>query len=179
MIEEPILTLRSIVKPSLNKMPRFLRGSYSGALGVALWLYGGIFLSTSSLTFWGWPIFLIGLILIAWGLLPYRKLTRLENNPNEIILTDLEELYFSMQGTSTFKIALENIEEMAYLDDNSHYGIGLWIKSPKTKHIIVLHPTLDFQAYLKDCQKRYFCDVFFPNFSKRSFKELEELYKNI
>lgn len=176
-MEESILALKSIIKPSLKKVA-LLRGTILGILGIALWLYGGIFLSTNSLTIWGWPIFIVGLLLITWGLLPYRKLTRLENNPNEIIVTDLEELYFK-QGTPVFKIALENIEEMAYVDNNSHYGIGLWIKKPQTKNILVLHPTLDLKAYLKDCQNRYFCDVFLPNFSKRSFKELEELFKNV
>ena len=68
---------------------------------------------------------------------------------------------------------------MAWLDDDKRYGIGLWIKKPQSKHITVLHPTLDFNAYLKNSQKQYLCDLFFPYFSKRSFQELEELYKSI
>lgn len=175
-MEEQILKLRSSIKPSLKKSV-ILRGSLLSALGVALWLFSGIFFSITTLSTWGWPIFLIGGILITIGLLPYRKLSRLENNPHEIVITDLDELYFSM-GTPIFKIHLEKIEEMAFLDDEKRYGIGIWIKKPIDKNVIVLHPTLDFNAYLADCQKRYFCDIFFPYFSKRSFQELEEVYKS-
>lgn len=177
-MEETILTLRSSIKSSLKKS-MILRGSLLSVLGVALWLYGGIFLSINTLSTWGWPIFLIGGILITIGLLPYRKLTRLENKPHEIVVTDLEELYFSQMGVPLLKISLGNIEEMAFLDDDKRYGIGLWIKKPINKNVQVLHPGIDLNTYLKDCQKRYFCDVFFPYFSKRSFQELEELYKTI
>lgn len=178
MKEEPILTLRSSVKSSLKKSV-ILRGSLLGALGIALWLYGGIFLSMATLSTWGWPIFLIGGILIALGLWPYRKLTRLENKPHEMVVTDLEELYFSQSGVPLFQISLENIEEMAFLDDDKRYGIGLWIKNPANKYIKVLHPGINLNTYLMDCQKRYFCDVFLPYFSKLSFQELEDLYKNL
>ena len=40
------------------------------------------------------------------GLLPYRKLLRLESKPNEIVVTDLEKFLFTMKGTPMFKIAL-------------------------------------------------------------------------
>jgi hypothetical protein len=177
-MEDAVLTLMSSVKPSLKKSV-LMRGTLLGAFGISLWLYGGIFLSIDTLTFWGWPIFFIGGILITIGLLPYRRLTHLENKPHEIIVTDLEELYLSLNGVAYFKISLENIEEMAFLDDDKRYGIGLWIKNPKQKNIIILHPSLQLDAYLKDCQKKYFCDVFCPYFSKRSFQELEELYQVI
>lgn len=177
-MEEPILKLSSSVRPSLKKST-IIRGTILGGLGVALWLYGGIFLTIETLTIWGWPILLIGGILIVLGLFPYRKLIRLENKPNEIVVTDLEELHFSLQGVPMFNVELENIEEMAFLDDDKRYGIGLWIKNPKTKYITVLHPSLDLNIYLNNCQKDYFCDLFFPFFSKRSYQELEELFKSV
>lgn len=177
-MEEAVLTLRSSIKASLKKQT-IIRGTILGGLGISLWLFGAIALPENTLNFWGWPILLIGGILIVIGLLPYRRLSRLENRPHEIVVTDLEELYCSMHGTPFFKIALENIEEMAYLDDENRYGIGLWIKLPKNKYIEVLYPSLVLETYLKDCQKHYFCDVFLPFFSKRSFEELEEIYKNI
>ncbi len=177
-MEESILTLRSSIKPSLKKNT-LIRGTILGALGVSLWLFAAIGLPENTLNFWGWPILFIGGILITIGLLPYRKLYRLENNPHEIVITDLEELYFYMQGSPFLKVALENIEEMAYLDDDKRYGIGLWIKNPKSKNMTILHPSLVADNYLKECQEQYFCDVFLPYFSKRSFQELEELYKSI
>lgn len=176
-MEEPLLTLRSSVRPSLKKTA-LIKGSILGGLGIALWLYGGIFLSIETLTIWGWPILIIGGGLISSGLFPYRKLVRQENNPHKIIVNDLEELEFYSQGTPLFKVSMDNIEEMAFLDDDIRYGIGLWIKNPKTQYIEVLHPSLDLSAYLKKCQKDYFCDLYFPFFSKRSYQELEELFKN-
>lgn len=177
-MEESLLTLRSSIKPSLKKS-KLIRGTLLSLIGVSLWFYGGLFLSTATLTIFGWPILIIGGILIAGGLIPYRKLVRLENKPNELTVTDLEELYFSMQEVPMFKIALENVEEMAFLDDDRRYGIGVWIKHPKSKNVIVLHPSLELNAYLRDCQKYYFCDLFFPFFTKRSFQELEEIYKSV
>lgn len=175
-MEEPILKLRSSIKPALKKSV-LLRGTLLGISGLALWLYGGIYLPINVLTVWGWPILILGGVLIIFGLVPYRKLTRVENKPNELILTDLEELNIYVEGIPFLKVDFENIEEMAYLDDEKRYGIGLWIKNPKTKHIIILHPLLDLNLYLKNTQKRYFCDIFLPYFSKRSFQELEEAYK--
>lgn len=175
-MEEAILTLRSSIKPSLKKAT-LIRGSCLGFIGITCWLFGALFLPLSVLANWGWLFLLIGGAFITFGLLPYRKLTRLENKPHEIIVTDLEELYFSMQGTLIFKVALDKIEELAYLDDDVRYGIGLWIKEP-SKNLVILHPSLDLNSYLKDCQKRYFCDLYCPYFSKRSYQELEDLYKN-
>lgn len=156
-----------------------MRGSILGFAGISLWLFGGIFLPMNVLSFYGWPIFILGGLLIIVGLLPYRKLLRLENKPHEVIVTDTEELFFALQGIPTLKIALENIEEMAYLDDDKRYGIGLWIKNPKNKNISLEFSALDLNRYLSECQKDYDCDVFFPYFSKRSFQELEEIYKSL
>lgn len=176
-MEEIILKLRSSIRPALKKKT-MIRGSILGGLGILLWVYSGLFLSISTLTIFGWPIFLTGGILITLGLLPYRKLTRLENKPHEIIITDLDELSYFSQGVPMFKISMKNIEEMAFLDDDVRYGIGFWIKTPASKHIEILHPSLDLNVYLKNCQKDYFCDIFFPYFTKRSFEELEELTNN-
>ncbi len=177
-MEETILTLHSSIKPSLKKN-KLLQGSILAILGVSLWLYCGIFLSINILSTWGWLALMMGGVLITFGLMPYRQLTRLENNPHQIVVTDLEELYFSISGAPVFTIALENIEEMAYLDDDKRYGIGLWIKKPIIKNVHLLNPSLNFDAYLKNTQKQYFCDIFLPYFSKRSFQEFEDLYKNI
>jgi hypothetical protein len=175
-LKDPILTLKSSIKPSLKKSV-LIRGTILGALGLSIWLFGGIFLSISTLTLWGWPILICGGLLITWGLLPYRKLIRLENCPNEIVITELEELLFSQQGRPLLMVYLENIEELAFLDDDNRYGIGLWVKKPVLENIITLTPSLDLIFYQEDCQKKYFCDVFLPNFSKRSFTELEEIIK--
>lgn len=175
MEEQPVLTLRSTIKPSLKKN-QILRGSLLGGLGVIIWLYGALFLSLNTLATWGWLILILGGLFIAWGLVPYRKLMRLENRPHKIILTDLDELYFLSQNITLFKVELKNVEEMAYLDDNERYGIGLWIKNPM-KNIQTLHPSLQLEEYLKDTRKRYLCDLFFPFFSKPSYQELEDFYK--
>lgn len=174
MKEEIVLTLHSSIRPSLKKNV-LMKGSLLALCGVSLWLYGGVFLSIATLTNWGWPILILGGALVTWGLLPYRRLTLLENVPHKIIVTDVEELVFYMKDSPLLKIPLDDITEMAYLDNDKQYGIGIWLKKPVSKNFEVLQADLDIEKYLDNCQKKYFCDAFFPFFSKRSFQELKDV----
>lgn len=175
-MEQSRITFRSSIHRALKKSV-LLRGTIWASIGVLLWVLAGVFLPLSVLTIWGAPILLLGGALIVVGLLPYRRLSRQENKPNELILTELDELYIFFERTGMFKVELKNIETMAYLDDDTRYGIGLWIKYPKKSHITLLNPHIKIDEYLKNCQKDYQCDIFLPYFSKRTYQEIEEIYK--
>ena len=123
------------------------------------------FLSLQTLSTWGLPLLLIGGAFITYGLLPYRRLMRLENNPYQIIISESEQLIFFMDKHPLLKIPLKDIEEIAFLDDDHRYGIGLWLKKPLSNDLEYLSPNQTFEQYRTHCQKEYFCDVFFPYFS--------------
>jgi hypothetical protein len=176
-MEEPILSLNSTIHSSIKKAT-LIKGTIYGAAGMSLWLYGGIFLSPSVLATWGWVLLLLGGVFITLGLLPYRQLSYLENTPHQVKVDSLNELYFALHGRILFKVSLEKVDGMAYLDDDKHYGIGLWI-APTSKDITALHYSLDLPLYVEENQKKYFCDLFLPYFSKRSYYELEEIYRSL
>lgn len=176
MKDDAVLTLHSSIKPSLKK-EKVLQGSLWGALGIAIWLFGALFLTLEIFTLWGLPILLIGGGFITYGLLPYRKLTRLESNPHQILVDESEQLIFFMDKQPLIKISLKDIEEIAYLDDDNRYGIGLWLKKTLSQNFEWMLSNPNFEQYRSQCQKNYFCDVFLPYFSKRSFEELELMTK--
>jgi hypothetical protein len=166
-----------MVKPSIKKRA-LMRGTFSGALGIFLWTFAAIFLEPSSLYIWGWPIFIFGGLLILVGLLPYRRWSRLETSPHELTINEFEELTYYMQKQPVLRVKLMYVEEIAYLDDEERYGIGLWIKKPLLEHVDLINPSLNLTLFQEENQKNFFCDLYFPFFSKRSFLELEEAVKS-
>lgn len=144
------LCLRSSIKPALKRSLLF-RGTLLATLGIALLIYAGLTLSVATLEHWGLPIFGISLALITAGLLPYKRLTRLEMHPHELLLTSDHEIRFFQKRTLCITLSWENIEKIAYVDHPSRYGIALWLKNPDSK-------------------------VFFPFFSERSYHEMIDFF---
>ncbi len=86
------------------------------------------------------------------GLLPYRKLARLEINPDKIVIQPDESLQYYVKGKNTLTIPLNSIAKVEYVEQSNGYGIILWQKdSPGT--------------------------FFFPYFTQSSFEELLQLIK--
>jgi len=105
------------VPPNLIKKTLLL-GSLKGFLGLILLPFGGIF-------------FIAGLLLIAWGLIPYRQLKKLEQAPPTLTLTD-QGLSYKMGEKTTF-FPLNDIQTIDYKEDNIIIqGISLPLFSEKT-----------------------------------------------
>lgn len=161
------LTLRSSLPSSLLRDTLF-RGSILAIIGLALIIYSGIFLSPSELRTWGFFLVILSFIIIALGLIPYRRLTRLELNPYKLTAVERDHLEFQMTN-QTIDIPFSAIEKMTYIQNGNIYGIGLHIKP----EFSILKAELKSRA-LKYYQNRFHVDLFFPYFSQRSFHELEE-----
>lgn len=165
------LRLRSTIKPSLLRRV-LLRGSILAILGACILLYANIFISVDELSTWGLLIVCIALTLIAIGLIPYRKLTRLERHPYEMIAA--EQIVTLKKDNPLFSFPINSIEKIAYIEQDNSYGIGIWLKNPEK---ILLHiPKFEMNRFKLKTQQHDSCDLFLPYFSERSCKSLEDFY---
>ena len=92
------LVVRSCIQTSLLSFI-LKRGALLGGSGVLLLIFGGTFLPLEILSVWGVPLFFIGMTLVTGGLLPYRKLNRLQLRPHEIHC-DGKNLFFLVKTES-------------------------------------------------------------------------------
>lgn len=169
------MAIRSSIRPELKRQV-LMRGSMIGGCGALLLLATGVFLPLSLLKIWGWAIFLIGIGLITLGLLPYRKLTRLESKPQTI---EMKEDRFSLTSNQKplFTVPFSAIEKMAYINTSSDYGIAIWLHNPLTDKIVVHSEKFDIEKYRELSQRKFGCDLMLPYFSQRGFDELQELWQ--
>jgi hypothetical protein len=165
------LTIRSSIKTELFKKI-LLRGSFFSALGFIPLLYGSLWMNASTLSTWGIPLFFLGIGFITLGMLPYKRLTTLQQHPNCIHLIDEKTLIYEHLGKQTLSIPLQTIESASYQEDPSNYGICIFLESRPEEKIIVQDPRFAYERYQNESRKRYGCDLFFPYFSKRGFDKL-------
>lgn len=103
--------------------------------GLTLALCGALLLSTmgvwaplSVLEVWGLPTFCLGIFLIGWGLIPYRKLTRLETHPHQLIIDETSLTFLASRGgVRTYH--LSEIKQMNYWESKTRYGLQLELES--------------------------------------------------
>lgn len=88
--------------PTIALQKALYWGSLKGFLGLILLPFGGL-------------IFVAGLLLIAWGLIPYRKLKTLSTSPPVITITDEGVTYFN--GTLQTFFPLSSIHSSEYKTD--------------------------------------------------------------
>lgn len=168
-----ILSVRSTIYPQIMRKTLF-RGVFVGLLGILIIIYAGIAIPEKTLSVWGFPLFMLGIGLLTFGLIPYRRLTRLESKPDELIVTDSNDLEFYSKATILMHIPIESIERVEYLKKNQLYGVGVWLKRNQSSKKVVFHPNFDIAAFQKRAD-RFGADLFFPYFSERSVKELQEV----
>ena len=141
-------------------------------------LYGALFMDVSTLSTWGIPLFFTGIGLIAFGMLPLRRLTQLQQNPSLLILVEDKFLEYHLLGEKILTIPCDFIETLNFLESDTAYGICLKLKKSKKispLKILVHHPHFAYKKYRKKSQKQHQCDLFFPYFSLRGFQKLQEV----
>jgi hypothetical protein len=170
-----MMTLRSSIHPKL--MWRVLvKGSILAGVGVLLLLLTGMFLPLEEMKQWGPIIFILGLGCVTFGLLPYKRLKKLEVNPY-ILRLDENDLYFFINETSIFMIPLVSIDTIQYIEKKESYGIGILLKSPLPQKLVVQDPRFNLSAFRKKSNKQG-SDLFFEYFSQRSYETLSEAIKH-
>lgn len=96
-------------------------------------------------------ILIAGLGLIALGLIPYRRLQRLEVRPNELVISEHGLIYYK-GGDLQWKLPYSSIQRLSFQETAWRYGIAL------------------------DVEGRF--DLFLPYFTKRSFQILDQAFKD-
>ena len=159
------MKLRSSIKPEFARNMLF-RGTLLAGIGIALLVFGGAFIPASYLSQWGLILFLVAGGLVAWGLIPYRRLMQLEVKPNELII-DQKSIEVTFKRKPTLVIPFSAIQEMRYLENSKIYGIQIWLKKDAAEKVVIQDSQFDPKS-----SRKYGCDLFLPYFSKNSFNEL-------
>lgn len=106
------------------KQHLLFRGVLFSSLGTLLLLGMGIFARQEILSNWGLPSFSLGIFLIAYGMIPYRNLTKLEIHPHQIIF-DREAFTFISNKGNNFTVPYQDIKTIRFFEKKTHYGLWL------------------------------------------------------
>lgn len=159
------------VKATLMRRVLF-RGILWGSIGILGLILSAILLSHTEMALWGPFLFCAGMTAIVIGLLPYRRLTRLESHPDKLSVDSSSYLTYFSKGKKVFTIPSQVIKEILYIDRDSHYGIGIRL-NPQSKEKICVHRRhFDMKTFQEKSQRDNACDLFFPYFTQRSFQQL-------
>lgn len=176
MVNHEKITFRTAIKPGLVRIT-LKRGAPLAVLGASIIIIGGTLLPLAALKIWGIPLFFLALILISIGWLPYRKLQRLELKPNTLEY-DGEFLVYFQNGKGLFKIPILSIEKVDSLENESHYGLRIWLKEPIPDKIRVLQRGFNYESYMNRSGNRFGCDLFLPYFTQRNVEEIKVLLES-
>ncbi len=170
MIKESFI-VRSSISSQLLKTILF-KGFAIAFLGILVLLFAGTIMPPLILQTWGWMLFLISLGLIVIGLLPYRRLSRLQLKPNEIVFKDLNYLIFYSKGRKILTLSMQSIAHISYVHHPKRYGIAIWLKPPPITPIVIHQFPKEVEELRYKGQLAGGADVFFPYFNRRAYDEL-------
>lgn len=169
-----MLALHSKIRPELLRATLF-RGMVFAGAGVFLFLAAGTRFPIALLQRVGLPVALIGFFLILVGMIPYKRLNRLETKPHRISCID-GEMIFSKESKPLFKLPLQTIQEVSYLEKGTLYGLGINLKTPLPKALTVLQNKKSFATFFaRTLQKFENTDLFLPYFMEKDKREIERL----
>jgi hypothetical protein len=167
MLDE--IKVYSAITPARQRNVLF-KGSLIASLGLFLLVIGGIYLPLSLLQYIGFPVLALAFALIYLGLMPYRRLMKLEKNPDQLIATNKGYLQYCRGNERIITIPFSNIQQLIYVEKDNEYGAGIWLKDQKN---VVLHNEGDLLLKKQKSSKEIFgCDLFLPFFTRRSLTRL-------
>lgn len=164
------IKIQSVVSTLAIKQALFRGVAFAGA-GLFILVLAGAFMPVGELRIWGYIIFGLGIGLIAYGLVPYRKLSQLQMRPNELCLTGENSLDYYTLGIRRIKMPIRSIEQIKYADE----GILVWLKNPVPEPVIIYEKLSGLKKIRKDGQRfGPHASFFFPYFNKKSFAILAQ-----
>ena len=125
MVQDKVVIHTSISSNILKHT--LLKGAAIANLGALIVIFSGSFLPLSLMKDWGLILFLFAMILVTAGLLPYRKMAKLQANPNQFILLDPNHAAFIEKGKKLLTLPLSSVKKSEYIEDSRVYGIALWL----------------------------------------------------
>jgi hypothetical protein len=120
----------STIRPCL-KRHLIQRSLLFACPGFFLIFYMGVFLPVSSLERWGIWGFISAFILISCGMIPYRRITRLELHPHSLSL-GREGFYFHHTRKGEKFFSFQEIQTAYFIQKKGFYGIRLHLKEKKS-----------------------------------------------
>jgi len=162
-------TLRSSISKEL-KQKTIKRGAPFALCGASLLLVAA-FLPLSFLKSFGFALFAISCILIAIGLVNYRRLLYLELNYFELQVGE-HHMTFCQKGRSIFTVEHTSIQKLEFKQTQAHYGIEVWLLPPIQNSVRVHIPKRKFRLFLS--KWKYESDLFLPFFTEKSLQELKK-----
>ena len=147
------------------------RGSAVAGLGIVIILIAGIEMPPEQLALWGIPILLLGLALIALGLIPYRIISRRRDTPDLLSITD-EGMTYTQGGKPTLTIPFDTLSRVSFLDQAPAYGVLIQLKEHPAEKVHVHTRDYDALRIRHKTRRRFGADLFFPFFLKSEFDEL-------
>lgn len=160
------------------KQRKLLKGTLLALIGAGAMVCAGTGIGAEKLSQWGWLIYSAGFGLIAWGLIPYRRLSSLEMQPHRLVINSSGDWLFSYKGKLLLGISGEALDRISYSQSAKNYGIKVHLKRPITEKIKLYSQGLALRQ-IRTLARTHNCDLFFPFFSKRTFMQLEQELKSV
>lgn len=151
-----------------------LRAAFIGGIGVAALVAGGSFMPVDELSIFGFPLLLVAGGLMTWSMLPYRKMTRLEDKPDELWISPKGAIVYAKGGNPTLTIPEIAISKIFYIDKPDIYGICISIKPQPLEKVRIHDGSLDYAHFQYSNIRTYGCDIFLPFFSARTCEAIKE-----
>jgi len=123
------LKLFSVAQTKVKNRLLF-QGMTLGGAGVFILFVFGVWAPLTFLNAWGLLIFSLGIFLIGWGLIPYKRFTRLETHPHTILLDDKRLIFVSNKGGKCI-IPYSEIRKITYFESKTKYGLRLETKKSR------------------------------------------------
>ena len=164
----------SVQKVLLKK--KLMIGSIFSISGALMITSIGSFGSVVFLDHWGFSVIFLGFALIAWGLIPYRKLSRLSGSPNALKISKNGISYID-RNRAMFFIPFISIKNIRFIKRKDRYGIGIDLEKGLKKKIQILDPRFKPRTFLIYSQKWAQTDLYLPYFPEKACKELDEILR--
>lgn len=167
-MESDCIKIRTSIDPQLKKHT-LLNGTALAGLGAILLVGSASYMPAVQLKYWGLWIFLFSGLLMAMGLIPYRKLCLLEVNPNELTLNK-DTLLFTQQRKLLLEIPNRSIEQLSFIQKRGIYGLRVQLKKNLPEKIRLMKKRLsknDFVSFENG-------EFFFPYFSQKTCRFFSE-----
>lgn len=84
--------------------------------------------------------FFLGGALIVWGLLPYRRLCRIEMKPNEVHIDQNGLLTYYETGEPKFSLQTAKIDRIEPVNEGKVYGMAVYLKGSARKSYDIFLP---------------------------------------
>lgn len=156
-----------------------MKGLFFAMIGIIGITLSGAFFSVPLLKNSGLLIYLGGMGLIIWGLLPYKKMLQLQLKPNEIRLYQNGEMQFFSKGKKIITIHVNSIQQIKYYENKINYGVLIWFTQSVTERVVI-HDGAKNEV---DFMRKQGCatadaDIFIPWFKEKSVNKITAWWKN-